>query len=331
MLNRLGILKPKAFVIWLVTYRCNLKCSYCEASSGENSLNELSYDEAMIMIDDLKKSGVKRLLISGGEPLVRNDIFKLLEYIDEADISLGFISNGLLVESNWNKLKKYKYYFFQTSFDGIPIYHDQMRGEKGSFEKAMKSIELFASIKTPVRIINSVVHTGNIDQLDEMLELVKSSKATRWQLTPLAKVGRAFDGELCLDNDGILRVLEFIKKNNKILPVDLSESHAYLSCLNGSALGYSFFCGAGLTRCSIMPDGEVLGCNQVYDNKYSEGNIKDRSFADLWRNEFKIFRKKNFRKECETCKFLKQCQGGCWSEWCTRGTCYKFNLDIKNN
>lgn len=332
LLHDWGILKPVAFVAWLVTYRCNLKCAYCEASSGEAVLNELSYEESRRMIDDLKKSGVKRLLISGGEPLMRPDIFKLLEYINNTGISLGLISNGYHVEANWYELKRYPYFFYQTSIDGVPSFHDRMRGSEGSFSRAMKGLELFGRIKTPVRIVHSVVHSKNIGQLDAMLEYVKSSAATRWQLTPVAKVGRASDGDWCLDYEDIAAILEFIRKHQNNFPVDLCEANAYLACLNNAPLGYPFFCGAGLTRCSIMPDGEVLGCNQVYDNQYSEGNIKERSFADLWKNEFKIFRQRGFRKECNTCSFLNQCQGGCWVEWCTRGSCYKLlNIDHAND
>ncbi len=322
LLHDWGVLKPVAFVAWLVTYRCNLKCSYCEASSGEAGPNELSFAEARQMIDDLKKSGVKRILLSGGEPLMRPDFMQLLDYICQSGISPGLISNGYHVESHWNELRKYPFFFYQSSLDGIPAFHDRIRGMEDSFVRALRGLELFSEIKTPVRIVQSVVHARNIDQLDAMLEYVRSSSATRWQLTPLAQVGRAANGELCLDYTGIQKVMAFIRKYQRTFPVDLCEANAYLACLNPTPLGYPFFCGAGLTRCSIMPDGEVLGCNQVYDNRYSEGNIKKRSFSDIWKNEFKRFRQKDFRQECRACSFLNQCQGGCWVEWCTRGTCY---------
>lgn len=329
-LHKWGMLKPVAFVLWLVTLRCNLKCTYCEAASGEAAPDELSFDEAKQMIDDLKKSGVKRLLLSGGEPLVRAYIFQLLDYIHSVGISIGLISNGYFVESNWERLKEHQYFFYQTSIDGLPAFHDRMRGMEGSFSRAMAGLELFGKTQTPVRIMNTVVHSQNINQLDEMLKYAQASAATKWQLTPVAKVGRGAAGDLCLDGKDIAKLMDFVKKHNKTYPVDLSESHAYLSCLNGAPLGHPFFCGAGLTRCSIMPDGEVLGCNQVYDYQYSEGNIKERRFSDLWKNEFKRFRQGRFREECTSCEFLHQCQGGCWVEWCTRGFCYKLSACTHN-
>jgi radical SAM protein with 4Fe4S-binding SPASM domain len=317
-----GRLKPVAFVIWLVTHRCNLTCTYCEASSGEEIANELSHDQALRMIDDLKRAGVSRLLLSGGEPLMRPDIWDLLDYLDRVGLTPGLISNGYLIQANWEEIKRHRYFFFQTSIDGIPSFHDYMRGRPGAFERAMNGLELFGRLRTPMRIVNTVVHEKNLDQLDEMFGHIKRSAATQWQLTPMAKVGRAADAEWCLDREGIARIIEFVERNKRTYPLGLSESHAYLSCINGHALGYPFFCGAGLTRCSIMPDGEVLGCNQVYDYQYSEGNVKERSFSDIWENEFKIFRKRDFREECAACVHLNRCQGGCWVEWCTRKSCY---------
>ncbi len=322
-LARWGRLRPIAFVIWLCTYKCNLHCPYCEASAGDSGIDELSDREAMDMLIDLKLAGVKRLLISGGEPLMRPGIIPLMHRMTELGIRPGLLSNGVLVESFWPELKKMKLFMYQTSLDGIPSYHDQVRGEAGAYKAAMASLDLAATGGVPIRNINTVVHPGNIDQLGAMLDDVRRSGATAWSLTPVAQVGRAAGGEFGLDHHQLIRMAEFITQNHALFPVELSESHSYLSCFSQTRLDRPFFCAAGLTRASIMPNGDVLGCNQVYDHSLAEGNIRTSPFSRLWKTGFQRFRSDPPPDLCRSCRFLSACQAGCWAEWNRRGVCMK--------
>ncbi len=77
-LNRFGLLKPYSFVQWLVTNRCNAVCPFCESSSGKARPEELTYEEALKLIRDLGGMKVRRLVLSGGEPLMRPDLFKII-------------------------------------------------------------------------------------------------------------------------------------------------------------------------------------------------------------------------------------------------------------
>ena len=105
--------------------------------------------------------------------------------------------------------------------------------------------------------------------------------------------------------------------------IDFGESHAYLGCFLGNPIGRPFFCGAGLTRCSVMPDGEVLGCQQVYDRSLSEGNIRNKPFPQIWKEGFSRFRKRDFPVICRGCAHLSGCQAGCWAEMEKQGVCLK--------
>lgn len=322
-LARWGRLKPIAFVLWLCTFKCNLHCPYCEASAGEPDSDELTRAEAFTMLDDLRLSGARKVLISGGEPLMRPDIIQVLNYAVGKGLKPGLISNGFRVEEMWPELKKNSYFLYQTSLDGIPAYHDHIRGHDGAFRAAMTSLKLMASIQVPLRIINTVVHPGNLSQLDEMMGYVKNSAAHCWFLTPPAQVGRATGGEFALNSAQLKTIVEFITRNRKLFPVDFSESHAYIGCFDRICLGKPFFCAAGLTRASIMPNGDVLGCNQVYNSAFSEGNIRINPFSYIWKNGFAQFRNRKFSEDCQSCQYLKSCQGGCWVEWNRRKSCMK--------
>lgn len=103
----------------------------------------------------------------------------------------------------------------------------------------------------------------------------------------------------------------------------MADSHSYLGFFEGAAIGRPHFASAGLTKLAIMPDGEVLGCNQIYDHSYTEGNVKTQSLKDIWKNEFKGFRSNEFPEYCKGCEFSKQCQGGFWSEMEKNKKCLK--------
>jgi radical SAM protein with 4Fe4S-binding SPASM domain len=324
LLHRFGLLRPISFVQWLTTYRCNFHCPYCEASAGEARENELTTEEAKGLIDDLAKMGARRLLLSGGEPLVRPDLIQLMEYACGRKLQLGLVTNGYRVEVMWDALRQFRYFLYFTSIDGIPEYNDRIRGKEKAFEKAMKGLELFKTLGVRTRMINTVVHPGNIDQLESMLRIFKDSAATRWHLTPAASVGRAADSsKYHLGGRQLRYLVEFIKRNRDGMSLDLGASHAYLGWFDGAPVGKPFFCGAGLTRCAIMPDGEVLGCQQIYDNTYSEGNIRKKPFSAIWKEGFARFRKKQFPGTCSGCPCLDACQGGCWAEMELHGACLK--------
>jgi len=324
LLQRFGLLKPFTFVQWLATYACNLRCPYCEASAGKAAENELTTEEVERLIDDLARSGAKRFLISGGEPLLRPDLVEIMKYAGHRHLKLGLVTNGFFVEDRWNELQHFKYFLYFTSIDGTAEYGNRMRGNREAFERAMKGLELFGRLRIPAIMVNTVVHPGNIDQLESLFEILKNSPANYWRLAPMARVGRAAtQGEYNLTGKQLRFLADFIKTHQEAMKIEFCESHAYLACFDGRSLGKPFFCGAGLTRCSVMPDGEVMGCHQAYDISFSEGNIREKRFSQIWKEGFTRFRRDKYPLPCQTCAYLDQCQGGCWAEMEKQGSCLK--------
>jgi mycofactocin biosynthetic radical S-adenosylmethionine protein MftC len=188
----------------------------------------------------------------------------------------------------------------------------------------LQGLDLFARMRVPMRMINTVVHPGNISQLERMVPVVQSSGATSWRLSPISDVGRA-SGEKGYELSGEqLRYLtDFVEKQRNDVPVDFGHAHTYLGYFSGNSGGKPFFCGAGLTRCTIMQNGEVVGCHQIFDDTFSEGNIRDNSFSHIWKNGFTRYRKKPFPDSCLGCAHFEVCRGGCWSEMEKMGSCMK--------
>jgi len=109
--------------------------------------------------------------------------------------------------------------------------------------------------------------------------------------------------------------------------VELAESHSYLNCLVGCPRERPFFCGAGLTRCAVMPNGDVLPCGQAYSTALPEGNIRNTPLSSIWKRGFVEFRRYTKPPDCQDCECWNACQGGCWAERMIRGTCLKGVLE----
>ena len=326
LLHSLGLLRPFTFVQWLATYGCNLQCPYCEAAAGRVRMDELTTAEALSFIDDLHAMGAPRLLISGGEPLVRPDMGELLAQAHRRGLQIGLASNGFLVSELWEELGTHGLFLYFTSLDGTEDEHDRQRGRHGAYARALDGLARFAGRGVPTRIVNTVVHPGNLDLLSQLYPIVRDSGATRWHLSPVSNVGRA-EGQsaYALNGEDLRRLLAFVRSRQRLGPlqVDLGESHTYLWLLEKGPVARPFFCGAGLTRCSIMPNGDVLGCQQVYDATFAEGNIRQQPLSYLWRQGFQRFRRSARPDACRACEHWDGCQGGCWAEQQTRVGCLK--------
>lgn len=310
--RRLNLLRPY-HVQWLTTYHCNFKCIHCEAGAGTTNVCELTTDEAFKLIDQLRAMGVKSIMLSGGELLVRKDIFLIIEYILDCRLTYSIASNGFLVGKFDEEFRKMKPTLFFTSIDGLEKTNDEIRGVNGAFKKCLEAVKFFQDIGVEKRAINTVALPGNIQQLPELKKIIQDSGATLWRIAIPIPVGRAKDNEkLSLSKEQMKYLFEFIQTAKKDLNIELSEDAGYLGCLASELRASPFFCNAGLSYCSIMPDGEVFGCQIAYDNTFSEGNIRTSSFKEIWQQGFSRFREPQFETECLACKYLHACRGGCW-------------------
>lgn len=310
--RRLNLAKPRQ-VQWLTTYRCNFRCIHCEASAGTTTVQELTTDEAHRLIDELAETGVKNIILSGGELLVRKDIFLLIEHIVSRGLTYSIASNGYLVSEFSEEFRRMKPVLYFTSIDGLERTNDTIRGVNGAYRRCLDAVKFFRSIGVEHRTINTVVLPDNIRQLPELKTIIQDSGATLWRLAIPIPVGRAKENpKLSLDTGQIHYLLEFIRSASQDMKIEISEDAGYLGCYGPELRSYPFFCKAGLSYCAVMPDGEVLGCQIAYDRSFSEGNIRTRPFPEIWEQGFSRFRKPHFEKACRSCRYLRACRGGCW-------------------
>lgn len=324
-------LRPGPSVVhWLATYRCNAKCVYCEASANETRCNELSTPEIKSVLDQLGALKVKRFFVTGGEPLVRRDLFDVLDYAKKQGMTVSMITNSLLYERFSTEIEAAGFSSIWTSIDGLEETHDRNRGVPGGFKTALDAIRFYREARIPLRVVNTVVHPGNIVELPELLETLRGAGINRWRLALALPVGRASDDGWALSRKQIEELLDYVEEIRNSFDVELSEELGYLGCKDLTTRNTPFICPAGLNFCVIMPDGHVLPCQVVYDNRFSEGNVRERPFTEIWDHGFKQFRNAELHGVCASCIHRKACSGGCWGRIVAGGGCLRCIWDPVN-
>ena len=178
-------------VIWNLIRRCNLNCIHCYSLSTDVDFpGELSTREVYHVMDDLKAFGVPVLILSGGEPLLRPDIFDISSRAKRLGFYVGLSSNGTLIDRPMSeRIAAVGYDYVGISLDGIGAVHDAFRREPGAFEAAVGGMRLCREkgIKVGLRF---TMTERNIESLPEMLELMDSEDIDKFYLSHLVYAGR---------------------------------------------------------------------------------------------------------------------------------------------
>jgi heme d1 biosynthesis radical SAM protein NirJ len=182
---------PGPVVIWNLVRRCNLTCKHCYSISADKDFaGELSTAEVFQVMDDLKAFRVPVLILSGGEPLMRPDIFDIGRRAKQMGFYVGLSSNGTLItEDNIDRLAEVGFDYVGVSLDGIEQTHDTFRRKEGAFRASLEGIRLCreAGIKAGVRF---TLTQDNAHDLPALLQLTEDEGITKFYLSHLNYAGR---------------------------------------------------------------------------------------------------------------------------------------------
>lgn len=135
-----------SIVIWNMTNRCNLLCHHCYSKASANEKETLALEDILATIPKLKKAGVNFVIFSGGEPLLRKDIFEIAQAMKDNQIMTYLSTNGTYInEKNAQKIID-TFNYIGISIDGIGEVHDHFRGQKGSYDKSINAIKIIQSL-----------------------------------------------------------------------------------------------------------------------------------------------------------------------------------------
>lgn len=293
-------------VIWNLVRRCNLTCKHCYSISADKDFSdELSTNEVFDVMDDLKKYSVPVLILSGGEPLLRPDIFEISHRAKQMGFYVGLSTNGTIIdESNIDKIIDVGYDYVGISIDGIRETHDEFRRKPGAFDASMHAIELCrkAGVKVGMRF---TLTQDNAHELPELLNIMEQYQVDKFYLSHLNYAGRGnknrkddvvhsmtrqamdllFDTAWQHVKAG--RKREFVTGNNdadgvylllwveKYFPDKLDYIRFKLNQWGGNS--------SGVNISNIDNLGNVHPDTFWWD--YSLGNVKHRPFSEIWQDQ----------------------------------------------
>lgn len=315
-------------LFWETTLRCNAKCKHCGSRAGEESnfKDELTTEEIKKALQSVanRYDASKILLnITGGEPLVRKDLFEVMEFAKKLGYHWGMTTNGILINDDViQKMKDTKMSTISISLDGLEESHDEFRGVKGSYKTIIDNIKKLKNANfLDCLQVTTVVNKSNLKELEEMYNKMKELKIDSWRVVNMDPIGRANDNDnLSLDTKDYQYLIKFIAEKRKKSKMDVTYG-----CSHYLGLKYEketrknmFFCTSGFTTASILYNGDIFVCPNVERRKeLIQGNIKQDDFIDVWENRFKWFRDldKLQCKECEKCEDWKYCRGDSLHTW----------------
>jgi radical SAM protein with 4Fe4S-binding SPASM domain len=314
-------------ISWNITRRCNLLCSHCYLpatfrSRDPQAVNpscELSTEKAFQVIDQIADVNPEVMLIlSGGEPLLRKDIFDLAGHASDRGMMVVLGTNGTLIDHETAvRLKQSGVAGVSISLDSTnPETHDGIRLVKGSWKKAIEAIKICRSIDLSVQI-NTMVTKNNFHEIAELIQYARSLGANVFSPFFLVCTGR---GEELTDitpgqYEEVLSLISNVQRKRGDMMIRTRCAPTFRRILYQSNPESNLLkldagkCMAGLHYCRIAPEGTVTPCPYM---NVTVGNLRDNSFSDIWNNseEFTLLRSPSLKGKCGACEFSLIC-GGC--------------------
>lgn len=327
---------PGPVVIWNLIRRCNLTCKHCYSISADKDFaGELSTQEVFRVMDDLKAFRVPVLILSGGEPLLRPDIFDISRRAKDMGFYVGLSTNGTLInDSNIGQIRDAAYDYVGISIDGLRETHDRFRRKQGAFDASMNAIRLCRDhdIKIGMRF---TLTQDNAAELPDLLDLMEREDVDKFYLSHLNYAGR---GNTNRKDDVVLQTTrramdllfdtcwryeqegkhkEFVSGNNDAdgvyllfwvqqhFPKLMDHIRAKLAQWGGNASGVNI--------------ANIDNLGQVHPDTfwwhYSLGNVRERLFSEIWQDTSDPLmaglkaRPRSLKGRCGQCHYLDICGG----------------------
>jgi radical SAM enzyme (rSAM/lipoprotein system) len=332
-----------SYIFFELTNNCNLECIHCGSDCIKDStIPNLPSEKVLETLSQIKtKYNPSKItvVLSGGEPLVYPNVFKLGARITELGFPWGMVTNGYA----WNKkriqeAKEAGMRSVTVSLDGLEDDHNWLRGKPDSYKRAVNAIKLLvANPFYRVMDVITCINKRTIKTINQIFEQVKNLGVKRWRIFTIAPIGRAVNTpELFLNRDEHLylfdKIMEYRQKGE--ISVNYAEADYLGKEYEKKVRDDYYFCMAGIKIAGVMVNGDMLACPNI-DRRFKQGNIYEDSFIDVWENKYQVFRNRKWMKkgQCEKCKEWDYCQGNSFHLWdldndCTKICHYDF---IHNN
>ena len=314
------------YLFFELTDRCNLNCIHCGSKCTGTNSTYLEYsviEKTLRGVADRYNPAEIMICITGGEPFLHPDIYRIISFSRSLGFPVGITSNGTLIGAKQAKmLKQAGLNTITVSIDGIGDVHDSFRGSPNAFAKAVEGCRHLKAAGIEPQAL-TVVHRNNFFQLEEIFDFLAAEKFYSWRLVNMDPIGRAaLQNQLLLDGKDLRRLFDFIR--NKRFNADTDMEITY-GCSHFATLEYEneirdfyFQCGAGTMVAGIMANGNIGACLDIERRAdLVQGNIYTDDFIDVWENKYRIFRVNRTAKsrKCSECEHSLVCGGDSAHTW----------------
>lgn len=326
---------------WSITGRCNYRCRHCYLDAPNASFGELSHQQAISIIDQMAECGVMKVELSGGEPLVRDDFWQLVDHFKERDIRISTIyTNGALVNRSFFEklLDRGERPEISISFDGVGC-HDWLRDVKGAEKAALRAFDLCREYGFGSDA-EMCIHKGNMHTIRDTVNLLKEYGVSALKTAPVTGTDlwlkRAEGNEIQLREyfeaaisyipdffrDGMpmnvtlsnIASLYADSTDYEVVPESFDEGDSWEECRN------CYLCASARFNTYIAPDGRLLPCMPIAafaENSHfpliQEIGLK-KALSDSYYMQFVGRRVRDLEeqnRECASCQYFNRCGGGC--------------------
>jgi len=328
----------RPIVVWNITRACNLKCVHCYNDSGAcKASDEISTAEARGVLDDLVQFGVPSVLFSGGEPLMRPDLFELIAYTVERGVRAVISTNGTLIKPETAKqMKERGVSYVGISLDGIGPVNDEFRGVTGAFERAVEGIKNCqdAGVRIGLRLTLTKKNVQDLERLFDFFEAKHIERACFYHFVPSGRGAAMSDEDLthAQSRDAVEMILAKTKlfkqagRTTDILTVDnhVDGVYVYLKLRQEDSRRADevwkllTWNGGGM-----YSSGVGIGCidfhGKVHPDQfwwhYDLGNVRERPFSQIWMDTGDLLlrglkdRRNYIKGRCRLCQFFDACGG----------------------
>lgn len=319
--------------VWEITLACSFSCKYCGSRAGKAAKNELSTAECLDIVRQFREIGLRRVNLIGGEVFMRRDWRTIVAALCGAGIKVCIITNGFrLTDGDLEFLCDVGIESVAVSLDGPEAVHDAWR-MKGSYAHAVEAVKRVHEHGIPVSMITAL-RKDNAPLLQEFYDgTVKDLPLFAWQLQSCSPMGNAA-GDYDLVRYDFIDVIKWVAKTAPGAPfvIGVADNIGYFTpeepLIRGGG-GVFGGCSAGIRSIGIDCEGNVSGCESMRDPSFIEGNLREKTIAEIWNSPDSFRYNRGFDAsmlagKCADCPEGPYCAGGCRSyNFFTSGNIYE--------
>ena len=321
-----------SYAVWEITLKCNLACQHCGSRAGHTRTKELSTEEALDLVKQMAEVGITEVTLIGGEAFLRPDWLEIASAITQAGMLCGMTTGGYgITLDTARKMKEAGIKVVSVSVDGLEATHDRLRGRKGSWEWAFKTMSHLKEAGITFGC-NTQINRLSAPEFPQIYELLRDAGIFAWQIQLTVPMGNAADNnEILLQPYELLDLYPMIARvakraNREGVRIQPGNNIGYYGpyerLLRGQGDAWTFWqgCSAGLSTLGIEADGAIKGCPSLPTSAYTGGNIRDYSLRTIIEDteelRFNLGAGTPKGTEhlwgfCKTCEFAELCRGGC--------------------